>query len=56
MVAVIGFQNGKVSHEHVHWDQAAVLAQLGVSGHPVARASVASAARLLKLSEGFGVC
>jgi carboxymethylenebutenolidase len=55
-VAVIGFQDGKVAREHIHWDQAAVLAQLGVLGHPVARAGITSAARLLELSDGFGVC
>jgi carboxymethylenebutenolidase len=56
LVAVIGFQDGKVAHEHIYWDQAAVLSQLGLLSHPVARAGVASAARLLKLTEGFGVC
>jgi carboxymethylenebutenolidase len=56
LVAVIGFRDGKVAHEHIHWDQAAVLSQLGLLGHPVAGAGVASAARLLKLTEGFGVC
>src|SRR5262249_40694517 len=29
LVAVIGFQAGKISHEHIHWDQLTVLAQLG---------------------------
>jgi carboxymethylenebutenolidase len=56
LVAVVGFQNGKVSHEHIHWDQTAVLSQLGMLDHPVAGAGMSSAARLLKLSEGFGVC
>src|SRR5260370_6465495 len=56
LVAVVGFQNGKVSHEHIHWDQAAVLCQLGMLDHPVACAGTTSAARLLKLSEGIGVC
>jgi carboxymethylenebutenolidase len=56
LVAVVGFQNGKVSHEHIHWDQTAVLSQLGMLDHPVAAAGMTSAARLLKLSEGFGVC
>ena len=56
LVAIVAFQNGKISHEHVHWDQTAVLCQLGLLDHPVTRAGRTSAARLLKLSEGFGVC
>ena len=27
---VVGFENGKVSHEHIYWDQASFLAQLGL--------------------------
>ena len=56
LVAVVGFRDGKISHEHIHWDQTAVLAQLGVASHPVSRAGVTSAARLLNLSQAFGVC
>jgi carboxymethylenebutenolidase len=56
LVAVIGFRDGKVSHEHIHWDHTALLCQLGVLDHPLACAGVASAPRLLKLCEGFGVC
>jgi carboxymethylenebutenolidase len=56
LTAVVGFRNGKVSHEHILWDQTAVLCQLGLLDLPVARAGTTSAARLLKLSEGFGVC
>ena len=39
LVAVVGFVNGKVAHEHIYWDQASVLVQLGVlnpQGLPVA--------------------
>lgn len=28
IVAVVGFRSGKVSHEHIYWDQASVLVQL----------------------------
>jgi carboxymethylenebutenolidase len=56
MAAVVGFRDGRISHEHLHWDQTAVLSQLALLDHPVARAGVTSAARLLKLSEGYGVC
>lgn len=39
LVAIIGFRDGKVSHEHIYWDQASVLVQLGLldaSSLPVA--------------------
>ena len=26
---VVGFKDGNVSHEHIHWDQASVLVQIG---------------------------
>lgn len=29
-VVVVGFENGRISHEHIHWDQASVLVQLGL--------------------------
>ena len=35
---IVGFDNGKVSHEHIYWDQASVLVQLGLidpAGLPV---------------------
>lgn len=37
-VVVVGFENGKIAHEHIHWDQASVLVQLGLidpAGLPV---------------------
>ena len=55
LVAIVRFEAGKVAHEHIHWDQATVLSQLGIADHPVAAAGVASAARLLRLTESFGV-
>jgi len=48
-VGIIQFQAGKVANEHLYWDQATVLSQLGVLDHPAAAAGVGSAARLLKL-------
>ena len=30
LVVVIGFEDGKVKHEHIYWDQASVLVQAGV--------------------------
>jgi carboxymethylenebutenolidase len=49
LVGIIQFDAGKVAHEHLYWDQATVLSQLGVLDHPAAAAGVGSAARLLKL-------
>jgi carboxymethylenebutenolidase len=48
-VAVIaGFKDGKISHEHIYWDQASVLVQIGLldpKGLPVSGAE--SARRIL---------
>lgn len=30
LVVIIGFRDGKVAHEHIYWDQASVLVQLGL--------------------------
>jgi carboxymethylenebutenolidase len=49
LAAIIHFQDGKVASEHLYWDQATVLAQLGVLDHPLAAAGVGSAEQLLKL-------
>ena len=49
-VAVIKFEDGKIAHEHIYWDQATVLSQLGVLDYPLAAAGVGSAAQLPKLS------
>jgi len=38
VVVVVGVQNGKISHEHIYWDQAGVLVQVGLlnpAGLPV---------------------
>jgi carboxymethylenebutenolidase len=39
LVAIVQFRDGKLTHEHIYWDQASVLVQLGLldsSGLPVA--------------------
>ncbi|MGI9523930.1 MAG: ester cyclase [Hyphomicrobiaceae bacterium] len=39
LVAIVGFVDGKVAHEHIYWDQASVLVQVGLlkpEGLPVA--------------------
>lgn len=33
LVVIVGFTDGKVSHEHIYWDQASVLVQVGLL-HP----------------------
>jgi len=43
-VVVVGVKDGKVSHEHIYWDQASVLVQLGLldpTGLPVSGAEAA---------------
>ena len=48
VVVVVGFKDGKISHEHIYWDQASVLVQIGLldpSGLPVVGAE--SARRIL---------
>lgn len=30
LVVIVGFKDGKVTHEHIYWDQASVLIQIGL--------------------------
>jgi carboxymethylenebutenolidase len=44
VVVIVGFKDGKISHEHIYWDQAGVLVQIGLlnpSGLPVSGAESA---------------
>ena len=44
VVVIVGFKDGKISHEHIYWDQASVLVQiclLDPKGLPVSGAEVA---------------
>ena len=44
VVVIVGFQDGRISHEHIYWDQAGVLAQVGLldpAGLPVCGAESA---------------
>jgi carboxymethylenebutenolidase len=46
VVVVVGFEDGKVHHEHIYWDQATVLAQAGLldpSSLPVTGAAQSAA-------------
>jgi carboxymethylenebutenolidase len=44
VVVIVGFIDGKISHEHIYWDQAGVLVQIGLlnpAGLPVTGADSA---------------
>jgi carboxymethylenebutenolidase len=44
VAVIVGFRNGKISHEHIYWDQASVLVQVGLlnpAGLPVGGAEIA---------------
>lgn len=44
VVAIVGFKDDKISHEHIYWDQASVLVQVGLlnpEGLPVCGAESA---------------
>ena len=44
VAVIVGFKDGKISHEHIYWDQASVLVQIGLldpKGLPVSGAESA---------------
>src|SRR5204863_5951353 len=44
VAVVVGFEGGRISHEHIYWDQAGVLVQIGLlnpAGLPVTGADSA---------------
>lgn len=44
VAVIVGFKDGKISHEHIYWDQAGVLIQVGLldpAGLPVSGAEAA---------------
>ncbi|MDP1736279.1 MAG: nuclear transport factor 2 family protein [Caulobacter sp.] len=48
VAVIVGFKDGKISHEHIYWDQAGVLVQVGLldpSGLPVTGAESARKVR-----------
>ena len=49
IAAVIGFEDGSVAHEHIYWDQATLLSQMGVLDHPLAAAGTGSVRQLSRL-------
>jgi len=34
LVAIVRFRDGKLAHEHIYWDQASVLKQIGLITDP----------------------
>jgi carboxymethylenebutenolidase len=49
VAAVIRFENGKVAHEHIYWDQATLLSQMGVIDHPLAVGGTGTARQLSRV-------
>lgn len=55
-VVIVGFEDDKVSYEHIHWDQANVLVQIGLldpTGLPVSGAGAAAKLRNPALPDPF---
>ena len=50
MVVIVQFENARMASEHLYWDQASLLSQLGILDTPVAAAGIASAATLIELA------
>jgi carboxymethylenebutenolidase len=49
LAVIIHFEAGKVANEHLYWDQATLLSQMGILDHPLAAAGTVSATELLRL-------
>jgi carboxymethylenebutenolidase len=48
LVVIVHFRDGKLAHEHIYWDQASVLAQLGlIDGAKLPVTGVESAEKVL---------
>jgi carboxymethylenebutenolidase len=45
LVAIVQFRNGKLAHEHIYWDQASVLKQIGLLTDPALPVFGAESAR-----------
>jgi carboxymethylenebutenolidase len=45
LVAIVRFRHGKLAHEHIYWDQASVLKQLGLINDPALPVCGAEAAQ-----------
>src|SRR5215472_9948008 len=49
LAGVIQFEGGKVAHEHLYWDHATLLSEMGVLDHPLAAGGIDGAQQLLRL-------
>ena len=48
LVVIVHFRDGKLAHEHIYWDQASVLTQLGlINSDNLPTAGVATAEKVL---------
>jgi len=52
LVAIVRFRDGKVAHEHIYWDQASVLKQIGLLGDEALPVCAAESARRVRDSQG----
>ena len=53
-VVVMKFRNGRIAHEHIYWDQASLLVQVGLlSSEKLPVAGVEQAKKLLELSRQY---
>ena len=48
LVAIVHFRNGKLAHEHIYWDQASVLKQVGLLNDPALPVVGAETAAMVK--------
>jgi carboxymethylenebutenolidase len=48
LVAIVRFRDGKLAHEHIYWDQASVLKQIGLITDPSLPVCGAEAARKVR--------
>ena len=52
LVAIVHFRDGKLAHEHIYWDQASVLKQIGLLTDP--KLPVCGAEAALKVTRAAG--
>ena len=50
LVAIVRFRDGKLAHEHIYWDQASVLKQIGLLADPALPVYGAETARKVSRS------
>jgi carboxymethylenebutenolidase len=48
LVAIVRFRDGKLAHEHIYWDQASVLKQIGLLTDPALPVFGAESARKVR--------